>query len=131
MGGRQYLSVYKGIVDYLKAMKHSVLTEHIVYHNVLEYESTSSDQEIYERDIKYLHQSDLVIAEISNPSLGVGYEIGYALNISKKVLCIYDEKCSVSKMITGNKDLNLLIKKYSDINSCINIIEKFIEDNRI
>jgi len=51
-----------------------VPTEHIIAPDVLAAEKQLTAQDIYQRDVDWLTESDAAIAEISNPSLGVGYE---------------------------------------------------------
>jgi 2'-deoxynucleoside 5'-phosphate N-hydrolase len=53
-----------------------------------------------------------LIAEVSMPSHGVGYEIGFSLGLGKPVLALYQEGWRVSKMISGNPDPNLSVKAY-------------------
>jgi nucleoside 2-deoxyribosyltransferase len=68
-----------------------------------------SPQEVYDRDIRRIVESDAMIAEVSMPSLGVGYEVGYALNVGKPVLCLSRSGMFISKMITGNPALALTV----------------------
>ena len=91
----------RALIEHL-AKSGKVLTEHIGY-DVPEAEPIT-DEEIYERDVAWLRESDLVVAECSAPSLGVGYELGYAEAIGKtKVLCLYREQDKqLSGMIAGN-----------------------------
>ncbi len=83
------MEIYQQIAAYLKSKGHQVLTEHVVQPDVLELEKNFTAEQIYSRDIEWLRACDCVIAEVSNPSLGVGYEICYALRIDKPVLCLY------------------------------------------
>jgi len=70
------------------------------------YFSTSlTDGFIYNRDIQWIKESDIILAEVSTPSLGVGYEICYSEYLKKKVICIYQEKTNLSAMIKGNPNL--------------------------
>ena len=62
------------------------------------------DDQIYARDIAWVTECDAVVAEVSNPSLGVGYELAYAEKLGKPVLCLFnasDDK-KLSAMISGN-----------------------------
>ena len=60
-----------------------MLTEHVGRKNVEKSEEGNSDTYIFERDVSWLKSSDVMIADVTVPSLGVGYEIGFAetLNI--------------------------------------------------
>ncbi len=71
-----------------------------------------TDKYIYERDIEWLRESDALIAEVSNPSLGVGFEIAYARFVHKTpILCIAREGTRVSAMITGG---GFLVRYYRE-----------------
>ncbi|MDQ1351219.1 MAG: 2-deoxynucleoside 5-phosphate N-hydrolase [Acidobacteriota bacterium] len=111
-GGRQYLEVYQKIVAYLKAAGHRVLTEHVVQPDVLALEKNYTPEQIYSRDIEWLKECDGVIAEVSNPSLGVGYEVCYALRIGKPVLCLYRRGIFLTRMILGNTSKGLAVRDY-------------------
>jgi nucleoside 2-deoxyribosyltransferase len=125
-GGRKYLETYQKIVSYLKSAGHQVLTEHVVQPDVLELEEQFTAEQIYTRDIQWLHQCDCLIAEVSNPSLGVGYEICYALRINKPVLCLYRKGIFLTRMLIGNTSKNLLVKEYETDPEWKEIIESFL-----
>jgi nucleoside 2-deoxyribosyltransferase len=91
-----------------------VPSAHIAETGVEELDARENAADIYHRDISWIKESDLVVAEISTPSHGVGYEIGYALVHQKPVYCMYAEGCVVSKMITGNPDPLLTISSYQN-----------------
>jgi hypothetical protein len=64
---------------------------------------TSGDQKIHDRDLGWLRDSDYLVAEVTTPSLGVGYEIAKATEWGKPVLCLYrpENGRSLSAMISG------------------------------
>jgi 2'-deoxynucleoside 5'-phosphate N-hydrolase len=67
-----------------------VLTEHVADQALgAGGESALSDQEIHDRDLAWLAQADAVVAEVTVPSLGVGYEVARALQRGIPVLCLY------------------------------------------
>jgi hypothetical protein len=76
-----------------------------------------------------LEGADSVIAEISHPSLGVGYEICYALMKSKPVLALYSEGLYVSRMIIGNEDPLLRIFAYTSEAEWQKMISSFLNDD--
>ena len=74
-GGREDAQLYENLIAYLNE-KGQVLTEHIGRTDLnREGETSSKDEEIYNRDIKWLQSTDMVVAEVTTPSLGVGYEL--------------------------------------------------------
>jgi nucleoside 2-deoxyribosyltransferase len=125
-GGRKYLDSYKKIVAYLKEKGHQVLTDHIIIDNIFEFENQLKPEEIFQRDINWLNDCDVLIAEISNPSLGVGYEICYALERKIPTLCIYQAGILVSRMIVGNTSSCLTLFEYPDEESLYQKLEEFL-----
>ena len=109
-GGRDGVDLYFKIIQYLKSFG-EVLTEHIGDKALkTSGERNSQDSYIYQRDINWILQSDIIIAEVTQPSLGVGYEIAYALKSKKNVVCLYQASSDfkLSAMIAGNKNLNII-----------------------
>ncbi len=118
-GGREFEPVYQEIVAALMADGHEIPTSHLVQSEVMEKERILLARDVYERDVNWIKNCDVLIAEVSVPSHGVGYEIGYALTIQKPVLCIHKKERRVSKMITGNPDQALTIQEYSTVEEAI------------
>lgn len=98
-GGQEDADIYKQIIDELKKYG-TVLTEHI---GSKVQETNLTDEEIHDRDLKWVMESDVVVAEVTTPSLGVGYEIGRAAEFNKPIICLYRKngKKQVSAMIAG------------------------------
>lgn len=90
-------------------------------------EKVVSPRGVYERDIRWIQECDMVIAEVSTPSHGVGYEIAYALNLGKRVLCLYKKGEIVSKMVTGNSDRNLHVVAYTDTKEALSKLKTYIQ----
>ena len=106
-GGREKLDIYEKINNLLRNYG-SILDEHVANRNVNELEKDYTQEQIYSRDISWIKECDIVVAETSVPSLGVGYELAYAENLGKKIICIYDENTNLSAMIKGNKYFELI-----------------------
>ncbi len=126
-GGRDDKELYNSIITILKDFG-TVLTEHIGDQNLLATGENLSDTEIFERDMNWIKESDIVVAEVTTPSLGVGYELGQAEAMKKPVLCIYrhiDGK-RISAMISGNSYLETAV--YSNIENAALIIKHFISN---
>ncbi|NQU30056.1 MAG: nucleoside 2-deoxyribosyltransferase [Anaerolineae bacterium] len=126
-GGREYEKNYQAITRYLLDQGYEVPTAHLADSNILDLERVVVPGEIYARDVDWIQASDILIAEVSVPSHGVGYEIGYALNLGKPVLCLYQAGRAVSKMITGNPDPLLSVKNYEDIAQALAEISAFVK----
>lgn len=87
-----------------------VTSEHLDKKTVVGQAGSSSDSDIYARDLRWIRESDVLIAEVSQPSIGVGYEIAYAEAMGKPVLALYclDADKSISAMISGNPQIATL-----------------------
>jgi len=126
-GGRQDESVYMTIVDHLLAIGHDVPTAHLAYPQVMNLERVVDAREVYERDMAWIEGCDVLIAEVSTPSHGVGYEIAVALEREKPVLCCYREGVKVSKMITGNDLKTLTLCAYRETEDVLTAIGDFLQ----
>ncbi|MFQ5921332.1 MAG: nucleoside 2-deoxyribosyltransferase [Anaerolineales bacterium] len=125
-GGRQDEGIYAVIVGHLKGAGHEVPTAHLADPGVMELEKVTAADEIYERDIRWIEGCEALIAEVSTPSHGVGYEIAYALRLSKPVLCCYWEGVPVSKMILGNDSPGLVVRSYQSENEVRELVDEFL-----
>ncbi|MFW6378765.1 MAG: nucleoside 2-deoxyribosyltransferase [Nanoarchaeota archaeon] len=126
-GGRDDTEVYSELIRYLATFG-DVLTEHVGDSSLTESgEDGPSDTWIYDRDMDWIRQSDVVIAEVSNPSLGVGYEIGKAEDMDKPILCLYRNQSNkrVSAMISGNS--NITIARYGTFEQALGHISSFLD----
>jgi len=102
-GGRQDVQLYGRIIEMLG--KHgTVLTEMVGDRGLTASGSDGPETSIYEKDMAWLTEADAVVAEVTAPSLGVGYELAKAEDMGKPVLCLYREspERKLSAMIAGN-----------------------------
>ena len=114
-GGRDDATLYREIIDML-GEHGDVLTEHVGAENVEAEEAAAglSDSDIYDQDLAWLRQADAVVAEVTTPSLGVGYELGRAVAWGTPVCCLYrpDSEHDLSAMVRGNDSVT--IEEYDD-----------------
>ena len=127
-GGRAEETTYQAIVKELEDLGHEVPTAHLSSPQVMDMEQVVDPVEIFERDMAWLRECDAVIAEVSSPSHGVGYEIAYALSLGKPVLCCYKAGKKVSKIITGNTNPGLKIRIYAHEGDAPAQVRGFMED---
>lgn len=117
-GGRDDREIYGQIITILKNYG-QVLAEHIADAKISSYGQTNmTDAEIYTKDTNWIKEADVIIAEVTNPSLGVGYELGFAESLGKKIIALYrkSEDKRLSAMIAGNKNINCVeYKEVSDL----------------
>ncbi|MGA9533483.1 MAG: nucleoside 2-deoxyribosyltransferase [Anaerolineales bacterium] len=125
-GGRSDEAVYMHIVDHLVANGHDVPTAHLARPEVMKLERVVEPNDVYARDVDWIEGCDALIAEVSTPSHGVGYEIALALTLSKPVLCCHRRGVPVSKMITGNDSAGLVVRDYEGESGALTIIDDFL-----
>jgi len=128
IGGRENAQIYAQIVEYLLAKGHEVPSGHVARPDVLEWEKVNPPSLIYKRDITWIRESDIMIAEVSTPSMGVGYEIATALQWGKPVLCLYRQGSTVSKMILGNTEPNIRVNSYNSPEELLSLIDGFLSE---
>mgnify|MGYP002622278698 CR=1 FL=1 len=120
-GGRADKDIYYEIIELLKTHG-TVLTEHV---GNLDSGEDVPFEEIYQRDVEWLTGSDAIVAEITQPSLGVGYEIGKAEALGKPILTLYRSipDRSVSPMIAGNSTFQT--HSYTNVSELTHIFDDF------
>jgi nucleoside 2-deoxyribosyltransferase len=123
-GGREDWEIYHQIIEEL-ANYGEVLTEHIGQKGLSDQGENLPLEQIFQRDIGWLKEADVMVAEITTASLGVGYEIGVAESLSKRILCLYRDipGKNVSGMILGND--NIIKKEYKNVENVKENLKSF------
>ena len=121
-GGRDDAAIYMELVDEL-ARHGEVLTEHVATVG----EEDLSDEEIFARDVAWLISCDAVVAEVTTPSLGVGWEIGVAQERGIPVLCLFRPAAGrrLSAMLSGNAGVTAV--EYTEAREAAATIDGFFE----
>ena len=125
--GRDNLPIYQHIVERLQAQGHNVLSAHVADPQALEQEKDALPRHIFDRDVAWVDECEAMIAEVSTPSTGVGYEYGRATGQGKPVLCVYRSGVRMSKMVTGNPASNLKVAAYSNEDEVDRIVDEFLK----
>lgn len=101
-GGRDDVALYFEIIELL-GQYGQVLTEHIGNPELTGAGEIDDDKKIHDRDLAWLKEADYLVAEVTTPSLGVGYEIGKSTEWGKPILCLFRprEGRTLSAMIAG------------------------------
>ena len=76
-GDRSALETARRLVQLLEGLGHEVLTRHLVNDDAWERDRLISPQDVYRRDMAWLQQCEVLIAEVSGSSFGLGFETGY------------------------------------------------------
>lgn len=124
-GGREDALIYRQLIEDLKKYG-AVLTEHVGSEEV---SFDLSDRHIHDRDMDWLTNSDILIAEVTTPSLGVGYEIGRAVAMGKPIVCLYRKTNNsfLSAMIAGSASLD--VHEYSSVKEAAEIFNKLFSED--
>jgi len=119
-GDRGAIAGLGALVDCLERAGHTILTKHLLDDGVDSAEAALSACEVYERDIAWLESCDLLIAEASGSSYGVGFEVGYVLarsdRTTQRVLLLYraDRVNQISRFIPGNTHPRCTVVTYDN-----------------
>ena len=121
-GGREDWLLYRNIITLLQTYG-SVLTEHIGNSDLEVTGEDLADQEIHDRDLGWLKSCDCLVAEVTRPSLGVGYEIGKATEWGKRVICLYRPSVtpSLSAMIAGSD--GVAVHAYENVEDLVSVLD--------
>lgn len=125
-GGREAEAVYQALTRALVEDRHVVPTAHLAETSVVALEASAVPQEVFERDVAWIRACDALVAEVTVPSHGVGFEIGFALGEGKPVLCLAEHGRLVSKMISGNPHPNLQVQYYRDAEEGVHLMRAFL-----
>ncbi|ELT93545.1 hypothetical protein CAPTEDRAFT_19199 [Capitella teleta] len=126
-GGRDDAQLYYKIVKHLQDKFGQVLTEHVASLDVKESGEQMDSVEIHDRDMAWLTDANVLVAEVTQPSLGVGYEIGRAVEMKKPILCLFRPSSGkhLSAMIGGAVNIPNMTVKYYEEAEVINVINEY------
>jgi 2'-deoxynucleoside 5'-phosphate N-hydrolase len=114
-GGRADAALYLRIVEALEADGHRVIAGAVTAANIGNEGESLPPAAIFDRDLGGVAASDVVVAEVSMPSIGVGYEIAAArYRYGIPVICLYrpayTRRCSA--MVAGDRAIETI--EYTD-----------------
>lgn len=125
-GGRADADLYHRIIDHLKT-RGQVLTEHVGDTALTEKgDDGPDDLSIYHRDMSWMLESDVVVAEVTQPSLGVGFELGTAKSLTLPILALYRPAPGkyLSAMISGCPSIT--VAEYNTLDQAIQAVDQFL-----
>ena len=125
-GGRQDAALYGDMIAFLEKRGCQVLTEHVGLESLqAEGERTMTEEEIFRRDMAWLTECDLVVAECTTPSHGVGYELARARDMDKTVHIFYDlNRGRLSAMLAG--DSCFVLHPYSSRQELFEALDRIV-----
>ncbi|NBD74334.1 hypothetical protein GVX82_04835 [Patescibacteria group bacterium] len=64
-------------------------------------EDDTPSRDVFEHDIACVQACDVMLAVVTEPSLGLGMELMEALHLSKRIIVLAEEGAHLSKMVLG------------------------------
>lgn len=87
---------------------------------------SGTPEEIFKRDYNQLKSCDIIIAEVSETSHGVGIEIGMSYCLNLKRILLHKKDKHISKFAQGMP--NTTIIEYDDIDDLKELLSKALDD---
>lgn len=124
-GGRDDADTYAELANHIKS-RATLLTEIFADGKLTASGMNKPNTDIWTTDIAWVKESDAIIAEVTNPSLGVGYEIAKAEEWGKPVLALFrdDGTRKLSAMIAGSP--HTTTADYTTVTEAQQAIDDFI-----
>ena len=131
-GDRSAVTVLREIADLLERSGHTVLTRHLLDDNVDSAESALTERDVFARDMQWLAAADVLVADASGSSYGVGFEVGYVLGMSggtnQRVLLLYNaaRQATLSRLIVGTDHPRCTVYAYTNATDIGPVITTFL-----
>ena len=126
-GGRDHAHLYPPIIAHLK--QHGEVLSEFVADPALTAlgEQSPTPESIYHRDLNLVAQCDVLVAEVTVPSFGVGVEVAEAGKLGKPVLALVQprEGYRLSAMIAG--DSNVTVAEYASVEEALSSVDRFLQ----
>ena len=132
-GDRGGVAAGRAICERLQHHGHDVLTTHLLADNVETAEAQITEAEVFRRDLDWLTRCDVLVAEASGSSYGVGFEVGYVLGRAatsgQRVVLLYDRsrRHAISRLITGNTDPACVTLGYGSLDEVRTFIDRHLD----
>lgn len=119
-GDRGRLGVARALGDVIRQGGHELMTERFLDDRAEDEDGRLSAADVFARDLDWLDRCDVLVAEASGSSYGVGFEVGYVLSraaeTGKRVVVLYDRALRerVSRLVSGNTHAFCTTVGYTD-----------------
>ena len=133
-GDRAAIGTARALADAIEGLGHIILTRHLLEDDVDTREGTLTERQVFERDLRWLEAADVLIAEASGSSYGVGFEVGYVIGRAdqtcQRVLLLYDasRRSSVSRLIAGNTHPACTTYPYRSAEDLLQFVRVFLAE---
>src|SRR5712692_9832006 len=93
-GDRSGVLAGRAICERLEHHGHEVQTKHLLADDVESAEAQLTEGDVFRRDLDWLARCDVLVAEASGSSYGVGFEVGFVLGraaaTGQRVVLLYN-----------------------------------------
>jgi nucleoside 2-deoxyribosyltransferase len=119
-GDRSRLDVARALGRTIEATGHDLLTGRFLDDGAETEDGRLTAAEVFERDLEWLDGCDLLVAEASGSSYGVGFEVGYLIGRAERTgtcaIVLYDAALQdkVSRLVSGNTHPTCVTIAYDD-----------------
>jgi nucleoside 2-deoxyribosyltransferase len=131
-GDRAAVAALREVATLLERDGHTVLTRHLLADDVENAEGMLTERDVFDRDMQWLASADLVVADASGSSYGVGFEVGYTLGRAgrsrQRVLLLYDaaRREKISRLVLGNAHPACTTCPYENVDDLVRIVQSFV-----
>jgi nucleoside 2-deoxyribosyltransferase len=131
-GDRAAVAALRDVAALLEREGHTVLTRHLLKDDVDSAEAVLTERDVFDRDMEWLEGADLLIAEASGSSYGVGFEVGYVLGRAERsgqrVLLLYDaaRRGRISRLIPGTAHPHCTTHGYESASDLQRVVQLFL-----
>ena len=124
-GDRGSIEIARAMVGAMEEAGHTVLTRHLVEDGAAQSDRSLPASAVFERDMNWLRECDVFVAEVSGSSFGIGYEAAYALAaLGKPAVLFFRRELSarISLLITGNTHPGCRLAAYDDVDGALALL---------
>jgi len=119
-GDRSRLAVARALGSAIEEAGHELMTGRFLDDRAEDEDGRLTPAQVFERDIEWLDACDLLVAEASGSSYGVGFEVGYVVGraerTGRRAIVLYDERVGdrISRLVSGNTHPHCVTLPYRD-----------------
>jgi len=112
-GKEKYPKEFKAIIKIIKDLSHEVYSDHVMKRDYKKVNKQTRGQHEadFQRARNQIQKSDVMVAEATYPSIGVGHTMTIALEMYKSVLILY--QTTPHGLLIGDPNRLLTVKRYS------------------
>lgn len=115
----QIQTISKRIVDQLNHLGHKNLHETIFEKNSEYYKNQSEEDSLMEQKnlTRWKNEADIIIIDVTKPSIGIGQELAYSLSLNKPVICLFNEEITkIPHILIDQAGESMLFQGYNRLN---------------